>query len=321
MKIRLKEFLPDIKMAFSDEIWTTDLEKVREERPGLYNFLRPVKLTRIVFDHFAEKRMGFQAASLSYFGALAFVPLVAFVFFITGGLGLEGNVITTFLAQLGVKIDEETLVMVEEKAGNIITYAKSSIVGLISALTFLWAILWWLFQVERALNYGFGLRNIKRNIFKRFSFYLIMLFLSPFILIMFTAGMVLYSNMFELMGLDFTDYPFLKSIFGWLIFYAVGAFTISAIYKFVPNKKVKYSHALRSALIFGAIFTAFQFLYLSTQMFVSRINGVYGAIAAIPLFLIWMNLSWQILIYGEQLVFAYENVDCYLPEDLRYSTK
>ena len=49
------------------------------------------------------------------------------------------------------------------------------------------------------------------------------------------------------------------------------------------------------------MFTVFQYLYLETQVFVSRINDVYGVIAAIPLFLIWMNYSWQIIIYGAQL--------------------
>lgn len=318
MRLKIKELLPDLKLAFSDRLWKTDLQEVSLTRPGLAKFLREVKLVRIVFDHFAEKRMGFQAASLSYFGALAFVPLVALIFAITGGLGLEGNIIVEFLSQLGVNIEQATLDMVEEKANNIIQSAQSSTVGFISAALFIWTILWWFFQIERALNFGFGLRVIKRNIFKRFSFYIMMTMLSPFILIIFTAGMAVHSNIFEFMGLDFSAWPIIKGMLGWTVFYIVATFTISAIYKFVPNDKVRYWDALKSSMIFAAVFALFQYLYLSTQMFVSRINGVYGAIAAIPLFLIWMNFSWQIIIYGEQLVYAYKNIDTYLPEDLRY---
>lgn len=319
MKLKIKEFIPDLKLAFSAQLWKTDLHEIEQTRPGLAKFLREVKLIRIVFDHFAEKRMGFQAASLSYFGALAFVPLVALIFAVTGGLGLEGNILVDFLTQLGVNIDQATMDMVEEKANNIIESAQSSVVGFISAALFIWTILWWFFQIERALNFGFGLRVIKRNIFKRFSFYIAMTLLSPFVLIIFTAGMAVNSNIFEFMGLDFSAYPITRSIVGWLIFYVVATFTISAIYKFVPNEKVRYWDALKSSMIFAAVFALFQHLYLSTQMFVTRINGVYGAIAAIPLFLIWMNFSWQIIIYGEQLVYAYKNIDTYLPEDLRYA--
>ena len=55
----------------------------------------------------------------------------------------------------------------------------------------------------------------------------------------------------------------------------------------------------------------FQFLYLQTQMFVTRLNAVYGVIAAVPLFLIWLNFSWQIVIYGAQLSFGIQNIDTY----------
>lgn len=83
------------------------------------------------------------------------------------------------------------------------------------------------------------------------------------------------------------------------------------MYKWIPATEVKYKSALEAALIIAVVFTGFQYLYLETQVFVSRLNKVYGIIAAIPLFLIWMNLSWQIVIYGAQLNYGIQNMDSY----------
>ena len=68
-------------------------------------------------------------------------------------------------------------------------------------------------------------------------------------------------------------------------------------------------------MVSGFVFVLFQLLYLKTQIFVTRLNAVYGVIAAIPLFLMWLNYSWQIIIYGAQLCYGIQNVDSYhIPE-------
>ena len=51
--------------------------------------------------------------------------------------------------------------------------------------------------------------------------------------------------------------------------------------------------------------------YLETQVFVARLNTVYGVLAAIPLFLIWLNFSWQIIIYGAELTYSFQNIKNY----------
>ena len=265
------------------------------------------------FDKFAENRMGFQCVSLSYFVTLAIVPMLAFIFAISGGLGVEDKV-TAFLHEVLPSAFTYTDVLVE-KSRNIIEVAKSGPVGVVSALMFLWTIIWLMFQTERIFNNVWGIRKIPRKIYKRFSFYLRVLVLSPFLVLIFSSGIVFYSNMTSLIGLDLGDLKVLPTILGWLGFYTVTALTLSAMYKFIPATKVRYKYALKSALVSAAVFSAFQYLYLETQVFVTRLNGVYGAIAAIPLFLIWMNYSWQIIIYGAELTYGFQNVDTYhIPE-------
>ena len=83
---------------------------------------------------------------------------------------------------------------------------------------------------------------------------------------------------------------------------------LSAVYKYIPGTYVRYRHALKAALFAGIIFTGIQFLYLETQVMVSKQSAVYGALAAIPLFMIWLEMGWSIILYGATLSYAFQNV-------------
>ncbi|MBQ6557724.1 MAG: YihY/virulence factor BrkB family protein [Bacteroidales bacterium] len=295
---------------FTDRIWSIDTEKVSLVSKGYARLVNFVKLIRITIDTFAENRMGFQCVALSYFMTLALIPLTAFIFAVTGGLGLN-DFVDTILMAIAQDVDSDLLMMIKEKAVNIIDSAKSGGVGVISALMFLWTILWMMFQVERVFNNVWGIRKIPRKLYKRFGFYFLVLLLTPFIAIIFSAGIAYYSNFSKFLGLDLSELRFLPKLLGYLGFYIIATLTLSAMYKFIPATEVKYRNAIRAAAIGGAVFVIFQYLYLETQVFVARLNTVYGVLAAIPLFLIWLNFSWQIIIYGAELTYSFQNIKNY----------
>ncbi|MBO6239070.1 MAG: YihY/virulence factor BrkB family protein [Bacteroidales bacterium] len=291
---------------FSDRIWTLDTGSAT---PAYAELVRIVKLIRITFKTFTENRMGFQCVALSYFITLALVPLIAFAFAITGGLGLDGK-ITEFL-QMVLPNNPEIVSLLSERAAGIIDSAQGGGLGLVSAIFFLWTILWMMFQVERVFNNVWGILKIPRKIYMRFGFYFLVLLLSPFIIIIFGSGVVYATNLPNLYGIDLKEARFVFKLIGYAVFYVILVATLSVMYKYIPAVKVEYRYALRSALIAGIIFILFQYLYLNTQMFVGRLNQAYGILAAIPLFLIFLNFSWQIIIFGAQLTYSFQNVDQY----------
>jgi len=75
----------------------------------------------------------------------------------------------------------------------------------------------------------------------------------------------------------------------------------------MPNKKVKAVPALFGGVISGIMFQLLQYAYIHSQVWVSKYNAIYGSFAALPLFLIWLQLSWLIVMYGAELSFAYQN--------------
>lgn len=309
-RIDVDKIMEEARKLFSDQLWTLNLNNLSATKRRLVRF---IKLVRITLDSFAERRMGFQCVALSYFGALATIPLVALVFSVTGGLGIDDKV--NALLYKFVPTDPLILNTLLEKASNILDVARSGGVGLVSALFFFWTVVWLMFQIERVFNNVWGVRKVPRKLYMRFSIYLATLLLLPFIVVIFAGGITLYSNIPSLIGLNYREISALSQLLGFLIIYVVTVFTLSAMYKFIPAVHVDYRFAFRSALVSGAVFLVFQYLYLETQMFMSRLNAVYGVIAAIPLFLIWMNYSWQIVIYGAQLTYGLQNIDTYnIPE-------
>ena len=299
-----------IKDVFSDRLWSIDTEGMSAV---WRRFVQFIKLARLTVTTFTENRMGFQCVALSYFVTLAIVPVVALLFALSGGLGLTEHVTKVAYA---VFTDRQDLVdMVIDKADNIIDVAKSGTVGLISALMFLWAILWLMFQVERVFNNVWGILKPPRKLYTRVGFYLLALILTPFLVMIFGAGIAYYANITKFMGLDLSGLKILPKLIGWTVFYIVAVLTLSVMYKWIPAAKVEYRKALQAAALAGAVFTLFQYLYLNTQVFVSRLNDVYGVIAAFPLFLIYLNFSWQIIIYGAELTYALHNVDFYKIEE------
>ena len=289
----------DIKELFTDKIWGMETDFATGTWRRLVSFIRIVRKT---FDSFAEHRMGFQCVALSYFVTLAIIPLTAFIFFVSNGLKVADKLEVLLTRILPNNLDLVSIAI--EKADNIIAAAQSGPVGLFSALLFMWTIIWLMFQTERVFNNVWGIRKIPRATWKRFGFYIGLLLLIPFLVIIFCYGIAIYSNAVSLIGLNAEVFT---RFLGWLLFYAFVVGTLSAAFKYIPACFVAYRHAFIAALFSGAIFCAFQYLYLETQMFVSRLNAVYGVIAAIPLFLIWLNYSFQIVMYGAQLTYALQD--------------
>ena len=295
-----------IAVLFTDRIWSLDTSGCSKTYASL---VKLVKLVMITVNTFSLNKMGFQCIALSYFAMMALVPFVALMFAITGGLGLSDRI-----AEVLYKIfpaNPEFVSTMMEKANGLLDTAKGGGPGLVSFLIFLWAIIWMMFQVETVFNNVWGIRKIPRKLYKRFGFYIIVLVLSPLLVFLFSAGIAFYANVTKLFGLDLSDVSFLPKALGYLGFYTVSVFTFSAMFTFIPATKVKYRYALLSAAITAFVFVVFQYLYLETQMFIGKLSHAYGVIAAIPLFLVWLNYSWQIIIYGAELTYGFQNVDKY----------
>lgn len=293
-----------VKSFLSEDIWNENLNNLSRMRA---HFIKDLRVLVVTIKTFSAEKIGFQAVALSFFCTMAAVPFMAVAFAITGGLGLEDTLKQLLVSNIPNQQAVDTLF---GYAQNVIDTAQSSPVGLVSALLFTWLVLWMMMCVESVFNNVWKV-NKSRNIFKRLTFYLVIMGLSPFVVLLFFAGAIVYSNVLDVLVPDVVFSENIKNFLGWVVFAAVSVMTFSAMYKFIPNHYVRYKDALKAALLSGVLFTVLQYLFLETQIFVSRLNTIYGAVAAIPLFMFWLNFGWFIILIGAELSYAFQNVDNY----------
>ena len=298
-----------LKFLITD-IWHLDLSELSIMRARMVRYL---KVLIITIKGFSNDRVGLQAIALSFFSALAVVPIVALVFAVTNGFGLSDKF--EMLLYSYFEGNEDIIAYLVRFANNIIQTSRNGLFGSISVIFFLWTVIWLMLSIEKSFNEVWKLER-GRSFRKRAAYYLMMLIVSPMVIFIFLTLGLVYSNALESIGLEIDRFIPLTSIVTWLVAYAfiTGVFTI--MYKFIPNTKVKLSAAFNSALILAFAFIIVQFFYLETQLMVSGLNAVYGVFAAIPLFLIWMNISWTIILFGAELSHAYQNVDSYNINDV-----
>ena len=299
---RLRDFI-------KEDIWDVEMEELSRAKA---RFVKYMKVLLITIKTFSGEKIGFQAVALSFFSTMSVVPFIAIVFAITGGLGLADK-LTSFLYSY-FNNSQQAIDMVLGFAQNIIDTAQSSAMGLISALMFVYIVIWMMLNVERVFNNVWRVQT-SRNLLKRLSIIIPMLLVAPFVVLVFFGGSILYSHALTNLGLDVEEFTLFKNILTWVLFGIVAALTFSAMYKLIPNAPVKYSEALRAAFITAIPFTLVQYTYLETQVFVTRLNSIFGAFAAVPRFMVWINIGWFIILIGAELSYAFQHVDSYNIED------
>lgn len=298
-----------LKNFFNEDIWQMELEELSKAKA---RFIKYMKVLLITIKTFSGEKIGFQAVALSFFSTMSVVPFIAIVFAITGGLGLADK-LTEFLYSY-FNNSQYVIDTVLGFAHNIINTAQSSTMGLFSSLTFVFIVIWMMLNVERVFNNVWKVQ-MPRKLIKRLSVIIAMLIVAPFIVMVFFSGSILYSHALGYVGLDVEEFGLFKNILTWVLVGAIAMLTFSVMYKFIPNAQVNYKDALRAALIVAIPFAAVQYTYLETQVFVTRLNSIFGAFAAVPLFMVWINIGWFIILFGAELSYAFQHVDSYNIED------
>lgn len=302
---RIRRQTRKIKDFINEDIWRLELEELSKARA---RFVKYVKILLITIRTFSAEKIGFQAVALSFFSTMSVVPFIAIVFAITGGLGLADKLQELLYGYF--ENSKQIIDFVINAARNIIESTQGGGMGAISGLLFAWIVVWMMLSVERVFNNVWRVTT-NRNIFKRLSYIIAMLLIAPFVIMVFFSGTIFYSHVLELLGLNSDALTTFNTILAWLIFGVIVTFTFSAMYKFIPNAKVDYGAALRAAVPAAIAFTVMNYLYLETQVMVTRLNAVYGVFAAVPLFMMWMNVGWNIILIGSELSYAFQHVENY----------
>lgn len=243
-----------------------------------------------------------KASALSFYTLLAIVPVLAVAFGIAKGFGfdknLEAQILETFYQQK--EIAEKAI----KFARSTLEQAQGSLVAGIGALMLFWSAFGALGSLERALNVIFGASN-DRSISRRMVDFLPILIFIPFLIVASSsATFYVISKIVDFTvnsGVYEETKPIIYSVYyGSILVIAWALFFI--IYWYLPNRSIPVRPALIGSLFAAIAFQALQWSYINLQIYLTSYNAIYGSFAAVPLFLLWIQFNWLILLGFAQLI-------------------
>ena len=228
---------------------------------------------------------------------------------------LEKRVLELFAGQ------EEIINNVLEFSTNLLEKTKGGLMAVFSVILLFFVLIKLIGHIENAFNKIWWI-NDDRPLIRKFTDY-IAISLTAGILVIFSSSANIFITAFLEKFLSYINLP--GSVeklvsFGFNIFPFLPIWTLFIFfYIFIPNKKVDIKSALAGGLIAGTIFQIAQMSYLKFQVGVSSYNAIYGSFAALPLFLIWLQASWAIVLFGAEIAFSWENTESLETRDIDYA--
>ena len=294
----------------SVDIWRLRLEDLPLGKSFAIKQLRTILLTLRGFN---EDRCFARASSLTFNTLLSIVPVVAILFGVAKGFGFEAMLKRELSVKLPGEEQQEVLVKVFEYAESLLEVTKGGVIAGIGIIVLFWSVINVLSQIEGALNDIWEIKE-SRSWGRKFSDYLAIMLLSPLFIILSSSATVYITtqiteltNQFRLLGiispLIFFSFKLIPYVLIWILF--------TIIYVLMPNTKVNIKAGLLAGIVAGTIFQIVQWAYISFQIGTARYNAIYGSFAALPLFLMWVQVSWWVVLFGAELSFANQNVDTY----------
>lgn len=291
------------------QLWkflTYDIWRITEDEVTrtTFSLLTVVKTIYLCINNFTKDRLPNKASALTYSTLLAIVPILAIVFAIARGFGFDHLMESQVMEGFGG--NTETVQYILRFVNSYLAETKNGIFIGVGLVMLLWSVLMLINNMEATFNNIWQVKKA-RSVYRKTTDYLSMLLLMP-ILIVVSGGLSIFIGT---MVKNFSDYALLAPLGKFLIRsipYVLTWCMFTALYIFMPNTKVMFRHALISGILAGSAYQFFQYLYIGSQMWVSRYNAIYGSFAALPLFLLWVQVSWTICLFGAQLTYACQNI-------------
>jgi membrane protein len=273
--------------------------------------IKQLRIILLAFRGYNEDRCILRASSLTFYTLLSIVPVAAMFFGVAKGFGferrLENQLFERFPGQ------EEVLSQVIHFSNSLLEQTRGGLIAGIGLLVLFWSVLKVLGHIEMALNDIWEIKK-QRSWGRKFSDYLSIMLISPILVLMSGSATVFITTQVtqitqevELLGVVSPLISFLLKFSPYVLIWAL--FTI--LYIIMPNTKVHFKAGLLGGVVAGTLYQIAQGAYISFQIGAAKYNAIYGSFAALPLFLMWVQISWWIVLFGAELSFANQNVDTY----------
>ena len=310
--------LKDIYTFLMVDIWSIGKGDVSKMRFLFYSILKKLLLA---IEFTTTKRITSAAAALTYSTLLAIVPIFAVVFGIARGFGYNKYIEEWFRESFSSQPQVSEIII--GFVNSYLVHTKSGLFLGIGLLFMLFTVMMLISNIERTFNDIWQAKK-PRSMFRTITDYTSMLLLMPVVIVITSGISIFFATIFKQIE-DTMVIGSLAQFFLQLLPYVLMSGVFIALYLFMPNTKVKLSCALVPGILAGVAMQGLQLFYIHSQIWVSSYNAIYGSFAALPLFMLWIQISWLICLFGAELCYASQNMDDYAfkakTEDLSHRYK
>jgi membrane protein len=303
-----KNILQRLIQFFEKDIWKIS---IKDKHPVFSFLVRQGRIFFIAVRGFNKDKIQLRASALSFYTLLSIVPLLAMIFGISQGFGLE-----EYLKKILTDRFQEQQEMLNVLLGFVDRYLNRISGGFITGIGLVilfWSVMKVLGNIESSFNNIWQVKK-SRMIARQFTDYISLLVIAPVFLVLASSF-----NVSQIQSIS-DSIPFMHyldtvlKVLVTVLSYTLIWFVFTLIYIVIPNTKVRFVPALIAGIISGTIFQLLQWGYVNFQSFLSGYGAVYGTFAALPLFMLWLELSWLIVLLGAEISFAYQNAVHYEQE-------
>jgi membrane protein len=249
------------------------------------------------------------SAALTFKVIFSLVPFLAVILaFVKGFGGLEGAVKDFLVKSLTGFLGADA----SKAFDGFLTSVNAAAIGVVGFSVLLYTSLSLLDTVEKTFNTIWGIKS-PRALLRRFTVYWTILTVSPVVLIAMITMKTFVESHRAYDWLNRTAPFFGKGlIFSFSVVLAWIFFTL--VYVIIPNTRVRLSAAFIAALVSGTAWNVMTTGYVWYNTHVVSSYAFYGSLGSIPIFLLWVYLSWIIVLFGAEIAFAAQHVDTYRRE-------
>ncbi len=287
------------------DVWSINLAKDTVRHSKLIRLLQIMILSG---KEFIQKRYLDKASALTYYTILSIVPIAAMAFGIGKGFGFDKNMEQYLISLFADK--QDIVDMIIEFSESMLAKTQGGLIAGIGIVVLLWTVIKVMGNIESAFNEIWSV-NKQRSFTRKLSDYLTIMLLAPICLIVSYSVTSYISDLISTMAQQIewvSKFNGLISFGMKLLPYSLLWFAFAILYLVMPNTKVEFKAALISGIITGIAFQVIQYFYFEFQVGVSNYNAIYGSFAAIPLFLVWLQMSWTIILLGAGIAYSIQNV-------------
>ena len=290
---------------FRFKIWLPRLQDLHGARRHGFRLFRTVYFA---VRGFISDRCDQQAASLTILSLYAIVPAAAIALAVASAFGL-GRSLEGFI-RANANWRGEIVDLMVKFAHTITDRGRTGLIGIVGLVVLCWSVISVIGATETAFNNIRGIRSPRRWP-RRLGDYLIGLGAGTILLIFSSAVAVVAESRLRILGQLFPGGGLVADVILRLLSLVIAGALFTLLYKVIPNERVATRPAAFGGFIAAAIYLVIQWAYVKLQVGVSQAAAIYGGFAVIPLFLVWAQMSWSVVLFGAELSFAYENAETY----------